>query len=220
MKIAWLTVHRAMGEQLFRRKEIAGWIENIRAVMKANAGILYHIYVAEQADDKGWNRGLLYNAAFQIASVDDRNVLFIHANTDYRLPVAPLPDEFFYHGEGFLELHGFPGGLGSCCAFYAKAYETCNGFPSELRGWGGEDHAIKKRIELAGLPIRRPEHLYNRWLAEDTAHPRDEAHNAANIEKGCAVTAETMWDSGLSRMAYEIHSQHRYGDVTWARILT
>lgn len=220
MKIAWLTVHRAMGEQLFRRKELAGWIENIRALMRANPGVLYHIYVAEQADEKGWNRGLLYNAAFQIASVDDRSVLFVHCNTDYRLPVDPLPDEMFYHGPGFLELHGFPGGLGSFCAFYAPAYEACNGFPSDLRGWGGEDHAIRKRIELAGLPMRRPEHLYNRWLKEDAGHARDETHNSANIEKGCAVTAETMWENGLSRMAHEVHSINRYGDVTWARILT
>lgn len=220
MKIAWLTVHRAAGDQLFRRKEIAGWIANIRAVMRANPGCLYRIYVAEQADDKGWNRGLLYNACHQQAALDDRNALFVHCNTDYRIPEEPLPDEFFYHGEGFLELHGYPEGLASCCAFYAAAYEKCNGFPSDLRGWGGEDVAIRKRMEITKIPTKRPDHLYNKWLKEISDHPRDMQHNPANLEKGCAVTAETLGDNGLGRLAYEVESVRTDGDVVWARILT
>jgi hypothetical protein len=220
MKIAWLTVHRAAKEQLFRRKELAGWIENIRAVMRVNPGILYRIYVAEQVDEKGWNRGLLYNAAFQTAAVDDRSVLFIHCNTDYRLPLESLPDELFYHEEGFLELHGYPEGLGSFCAFYASAFEQCNGFPSDLRGWGGEDVSIKKRIDLTGLLIHRPDNLYNKWLKENSDHPRDQSANQDNIAKGTAITAETLWDNGLSRMAYKVESVKEYGDTVWARILT
>lgn len=220
MKIFWLTVHRAQGDQLFRRKEISGWIENIRAAMKANPGILYRIYVAEQADDKGWNRGLLYNAAYQLAAADDKSALFVHANTDYRIPAEPLPDEMFYHGEGFLELHGYPGGLGSFCAFYSSAYEKCNGFPNDLRGWGGEDVAILRRVELAGLPVCRPKNLYNRWLLENRDHPRDMSANENNTAKGTDVNHQTMWDNGLSRMAYEIKSVTHYGDTVWAQILT
>ena len=40
MKIAWLAAHRAIGEQAFRKKELVGWIENVRLVMKKNLGIL------------------------------------------------------------------------------------------------------------------------------------------------------------------------------------
>lgn len=218
MKIAWLAAHRAIGEQAFRKKELAEWIKNIRLVMKQNLGVLYKIYVIEQADTREWNRGLLYNAGFQIASVDDRTFLFINCNTDYTIPEKALPDEVFSHTEGFLDLHGYEGGLGSFCAFYADAYEKCNGFPSHFWGWGGEDYAIKRRIDFAGLSIHRPINLYGKWLKEKRDHPRDDSKNRQNIELADRETKETMWESGINKLAHEIESINKYDDVIWARI--
>ena len=218
MKIAWLTAHRAIGEQAFRKKELAGWIENIRLVMKKNLGILYKIYVIEQADTKEWNRGALYNAGFQTAATDDHSYLFINCNTDYRIPEESLPDEFFYHNDGFLDLHGYDGGLGSFCAFYADAYEKCNGFPNDFWGWGGEDTAIKKRIEFAGISIHRPQNLYQKWLKENREHPRDFSKNGENIGKAERTTAENMWESGINKLVYEIESVKRYDDVIWVKV--
>ena len=218
MKIAWLAAHRAIGEQAFRKKELSAWIKNVRLVMKQNLGVLYRIYVVEQADTKEWNRGLLYNAGFQIAATDDRTFLFINCNTDYTIPEETLPDEFFYHNKGFLDLHGYDGGLGSFCAFYADAFEGCNGFPSDFWGWGGEDIAISKRIGLANIPISKPENLYGKWIRENREHPRDMSKNGDNIGKAEKTTAENMWESGINKLAYEIESIKRYDDIVWARI--
>lgn len=218
MKIAWIAAHRAMGDQSFRKRELCDWIKNIRFVMRQNLGILYKIYIIEQADEKPWNRGLLYNAGFQIAATDDRTFLFINCNTDYTIPEEPLPSEFFTHKEGFLDLHGYDGGLGSFCAFYSKAFEECNGFPSHFWGWGGEDYAIKKRIECVGSAIIRPSGLYGKWLKENRNHPRDDSKNRENIELAEKETKETMWESGINKMTYEIESINKYDDVIWARI--
>ena len=219
MKISWIAAHRGIGDQSFRKKELVDWIKNIRTVMTRNLGILYKIYVIEQADTKEWNRGVLYNAGFQIAATNDRTSLFINCNTDYQIPEEPLPDEFFYQSNGFLDLHGYEGGLGSFCAFYADAYEKCNGFPSNFWGWGGEDYAIKRRIYFAGIAIHRPDHLYNKWLKEKRDHPRDDSKNRSNIELADSMTKETMWESGINKLAYEIESAKDYGDVIWVRVL-
>ena len=219
MKIAWLAAHRAIGEQAFRKKELAGWIENIRLVMRKNLGIPYKIYVIEQADEKEWNRGLLYNAGFQVAGTDDRTYLFINCNTDYKIPEEPLPDEFFYHKDGFLDLQGYDGGLGSLCAFYFEAYDKCNGFPNNFWGWGGEDIAIKRRIEFSGISINRPERLYAKWVKEDRDHPRDMTKNGVNIVQAMTETKETMWESGVNKLTHEIESIKRYDDVIWVRVL-
>lgn len=218
MKIAWLAAHRAIKEQSFRKKELAEWIGNIRLVMKQNLGVLYRIYVIEQADEKLWNRGILYNAGFQVAATDDRSFLFINCNTDYTIPEEPLPDEFFNHTEGFLDLHGYDGGLGSFCAFYADAFEKCNGFPNDFWGWGGEDYAIKRRIDFAGIPIHRPSNLYAKWIKEKRDHPRDDSRNRENTELADRMTKETMWDSGVNKLVYEIEPVKRYDDVSWIRV--
>jgi len=220
MKIAWTAAHRAIGDQSFRKKELSQWIENIRLVMKKNLGVIYKIYVIEQADEKEWNRGLLYNAGFQVAATDDKKFLFIQCNTDYEIPIEPLPDEFFHHNKGFLELHGYDGGIGSLCAFYADAYEKCNGFPSHYKVWGGEDICLKRRAEFAGVPSNRPEHLYQKWVKEKRDHPRDMSMNGYNIVQAGLETKETMWESGINKLAYEIESIKRYDDVVWVRVLT
>ena len=216
MKSSWLAAHQAIGDQLFRKKEVSEWIKNIRLVMKNNPGVLYRIYIIEQADIKEWNRGVLYNAGFQVAATDDHNSLFINCNTDYHIPEEPLPDEFFYHKDGFLDLHGYDGGLGSFCAFYADAYEKCNGFPSNFWGWGGEDYAIKRRIDFAGLTIHR---LYGKWIKENRDHPRDDSKNRANIELADAMTKDSMWESGINKLVYRIESIKNYDDVIWVRVL-
>ena len=218
MKIAWLAAHRAIGEQSFRKKELCDWIKNIKNVMKQNSGIIYRIYIIEQSDEKDWNRGILYNAGYYVAATDDRSFLFINCNTDYTIPEEPLPDEFYMHKDGFLDLHGYEGGLGSACAFYMDAFEKCNGFPSNFWGWGGEDYAIKKRIDFSGLQIHRPSNLYKKWIKEKQDHPRDDSKNGRNTELANQMTNETMWESGLNNLAYEIESIRRYDEIVWIRV--
>lgn len=218
MKIAWIAAHRAIGDQSFRKKELCEWIKNIKNVIKENAGIIHRIYIIEQADKKEWNRGILYNAGYQVAATDDRNFLFVNCNTDYTIPEEPLPNEFYEHKEGFLDLHGYDGGLGSFCAFYLDAFEGCNGFPNNFWGWGGEDYAIKKRIELVKLPIHRPSNLYGKWIKEKRDHPRDFSKNDHNTELANQTTKDTMWESGLNNTAHEIKSIHRYDEIVWVRV--
>jgi UDP-glucose 4-epimerase len=218
MNYAFLIAYRARPPQEFRKQELEALIENIRAVMARNPRHTYKIWVGEQDDDKKFNRGWLLNAIFNEAAREDETACFIHVNTDYQLPVAELPGELEEMPEGFLDLHGYPLALGAFCAFSARAYRACNGFPNDLWGWGGDDWAIWKRIELAGLKVDRPGHLYNRWILEGKEHVRDESNNAENITKALDVTGASMMQNGANTAAYWISrssSPGVQGDVRW-----
>jgi len=218
MNYAFLIAYRARPPQEFRKQELEALIENIRAVMAKNPRHTYKIWVGEQDDDQKFNRGWLLNAIFNEAVREDEDACFIHVNTDYQLPVAELPGELEEMPEGFLDLHGYPLALGAFCAFSAQAYRACNGFPNDLCGWGGDDWAIWKRINLAGLKVERPPHLYNRWILEGKEHVRDQSNNADNITRGLNVDAASLRLNGASTAAYWMSrssSPGLHGDVRW-----
>ena len=214
MNYAFLIAYRARPPQEFRKNELATLVQNIRATMAKNPRHTYRIWVGEQDDDQKFNRGWLLNAVFKEAGRQDSGSVFIHCNTDYRLPVAELPGELEEMPDGFLDLHGYPLALGAFCAFSETAYVKCNGFPNDLWGWGGDDWAIWKRIELAGLKVNRPPHLYNRWIDEGKDHVRDESNNAENISKGLAVDGLSLGTNGLNTCAYWISGAEKQADLT------
>jgi UDP-glucose 4-epimerase len=218
MHYAYLIAFRARPPQEFRRAELDGLIENIRQLHAANPQHTYRIWVIEQGNDRLFNRGWLLNAAFAEAVRENPDAVFVHCNSDYRLPVGPMPESMQQMPEGVHDVHGYEPALGAYCLFTADAYRRCNGFPNDLWGWGGDDIAIWKRLQLAGVPVSRDESIYNRWVQEDKNHLRDQSANNANIQLGLSVTAETLHDNGLTTVRYWIAGQREEPDLSWRTI--
>jgi UDP-glucose 4-epimerase len=218
MHYAYLIAFRARPPQEFRRAELDSLIENIRQLHAANRQHTYKIWVIEQGNDRPFNRGWLLNAAFMEAVRETPDAVFVHCNTDYTLPVGPIPAPMQQTPEGVHDVHGFDQALGAYCLFGADAYRRCNGFPVDLWGWGGDDIAIAKRLVLAGVPIVRYEGLYNRWVQEQKEHFRDPSANSANIQRGLDVTADTLHDNGLTTTRYWVVSLRDEDHLSWRTI--
>lgn len=220
MHYAYLIAFRARHPQEFRRAQLDALIENIRSLHAANPQHTYRVWVLEQGNDRPFNRGWLLNAAFLEAVRETPDAVFVHCNTDYAIPVGPMPAQLQEMPDGVYDVHGWDGnppGLGAYCLFTAEAYRRCNGFPNDLWGWGGDDIAILARMRLAGVPVVRHEELYNRWIVE-ADHPRDKSANNANTEKGLRVTTETLHDDGVNTARYWISASHDSEDVSWRTI--
>jgi len=126
-----------------------------------------HIYIMEQEDDgRLFNRGLLLNAGFQVASRYDYDnfithdvdmipdpALFAHYAPkvgDYE--VVHLASVFDRYTATKKARDGYIGGITS---FSRKSFLGLNGFPNDCWGWGGEDNALLHRIKASSYTIRR-----------------------------------------------------------------
>ena len=218
MHYAYLIAYRARPPQEFRCDELVALINNIERLHRENPQHTYRIWVIEQGNNRPFNRGWLLNAGFLEAVRATPDAMFVHCNTDYTLPVGPLPAAMQQMPEGIHDVHGYEHALGGYCLFGADAYRQCNGFPVDLCGWGGEDIAIAKRLQIAGVPVVRYEGIYNQWVSEQRDHVRDESDNMRNIARGMDVTSETLHANGLTTTKYWIAEQSEDGCVSWRTI--
>lgn len=226
MDYAFIIAYRARSPQTFRSIELEGLIDNIRSLSKLNTDHTFRVFVIEQDDDLKFNRGFLLNAGFIEAHKINANYCFVHCNTDYRIPIAPLPDIFCTMPNGFLDLHGFPlqlgqhvQALGGFASFSASAYLTCNGFPNDLWGWGGDDWAIWLRTKITGVAIIKPANLYNKWVIEKHNHVRDRSDDDRNIQNALNTTFYSLAFNGVSTCKYYLNESWNDDFVSWRKVV-
>jgi len=165
----------------------------------------YKIVVAEQNDDKNFNRGFLLNVAFLESERFNCN-LYFHMNVDYSFDLTKkIPEELLNFGGGFLELfkHPYPV-LGSACVFDSESYKLINGFPNDLEGWGGDDWAILNRIKYKNIKLfPTPNHLCNSGLIteENNQFCVDQTNNEKNISLSFRNDIST---NGLNSIHYRL----------------
>ena len=212
-----LVSYRAIGDQKFRRLQLINTIDNFKKYFLKNK-IEFKIIIGEQNNDKKFNRGLLLNAIF-LESEKNFNFYkkYIHMNVDYNFDLSrKFPDELLNFKEGFLELYRLPCPvLGSACVFDPESYKTINGFPNNLEGWGGDDHAIYNRILKKKIKCMQPVGLYNsNFIIEETEKifnlQKDYSNNDKNIN--LANNLSDLEINGLNSIKYKINGNGEFHD--------
>ena len=188
-------------------------LKSIKEYLTKN-NINYKLFIAEQNDDKGFNRGAMLNVAFLEAETrfpgDKR---YMHMNVDYEFhPDRAFPPELLTFKEGFLDVFRFDMPiLGSACAFTSDAYRLCNGFPNDLFGWGGDDWAIYKRIMEKNIPILMPPGIHNSGLVFEHNYDfrKDQSNNIRNIQLSKRADTDT---NGVNSCKYTIEKYGEFHD--------
>ena len=138
-----------------RRKQLDIFIPHMDSFLE-DKGIDYQIIVAEQRDDRPFNRGQLCNATFDLVKDDfdyfcfhDVNLLPLTDECDYSYPEKPthlasiVDDEYIPYEE-------FIGGV---FLINKEHFEQINGFSDEYWGWGFEDNDLLHRMVKKELPL-------------------------------------------------------------------
>lgn len=226
MHYKFIIAFRAKPPQEFRRKELDGLIENITSLMNVNQEHTYHIYVIEQGENgQLWNRGWLLNVGFLESSKDEtEDTIYVHCNTDYRIPIEKFPQEFVnVKVDEFIDIHGYANlTLGGLCFFRSSTYKKTNGFRNDVDGWGGEDWGIYKRATLQGISIIRPQHLYNTYVHEDVHNKSttDVSLCDRNRVMSMDVSNETIMLNGLSTCQYTpTYIPINIDNVSWIQVI-
>jgi len=138
-----------------RRKQLDIFIPHMDSFLK-DKGIDYQIIVAEQRDDRPFNRGKLCNVVFNTVKDDfdyfcfhDVNLLPLTDDSDYSYPKKPthlasiVDDEYIPYEE-------FIGGV---FLINKEHFEQINGFCDEYWGWGYEDNDLLERMRTKDIPL-------------------------------------------------------------------
>lgn len=123
----------------------------------------YDIYIIEQNNQLKFNRGMLMNIGFDIASKRKKYDYYIFHDVD------SIPDKFlipYYRYKGNKIIHyaspylGYkypqPTFFGGVNGMTAKDYRQINGFPNRVFGWGKEDNMLRERVRIHKKKIYRP----------------------------------------------------------------
>jgi len=208
----FLVAYRARGIQQFRRDQICLLIENINSYFNKN-NIEYKIMICEQNDDERFNRGKILNVAFlESEKLFNFPKKYFHMNTDYLFDLnRDFPLEILNLTNGVIDLHRPPYDvLGAACVFDSESYNTINGFPNDLLGWGGDDWAIYNRLRTKNISIFYPENLTNSGFVienNDDAHIKDQSNNGTNME---LAKRDDITTNGLSSCIYTINNKGEF----------
>ena len=138
-----------------RRKQLDVFIPHMDSFFQ-NKGIDYQIIVAEQRDDRPFNRGKLCNAVFDLIKDDfdyfcfhDVDLLPLTDDCDYSYVdkpthVAAIIDDVYLPYEEF---------IGGVFLINKEHFEQINGFSDEYWGWGYEDNDLLERMRKNDIPL-------------------------------------------------------------------
>ena len=147
----------------------------------------YHIYIIEQESVRDnydklpdeykqsgtkmakFNLGMLKNIGFIIANKENnkiQNAYYVLSDVDL-LPSEELIKDYLRFPDTPIHL-GNKGTrynikddddkfLGGVLSVNSDDFLKCNGYPNNFWGWGGEDNALKQRLDTNNLDIQRPE---------------------------------------------------------------
>lgn len=173
------------------------------------------IFIIEQDDDKLFNRGMLMNVGFDIASKITGNKYFTFHDVDmlyigdkiekiYSYPEKPTHtatacEQYNYK----MPYNQYFGGV---CLFNEKDFLNINGFSNSFNGWGAEDDNLLFRIKKNKIDINRI--LNSKY--KSLSHERNIDREALKINRELQYT---KFDDGLNTLKYEINSIEKITDI-------
>ncbi len=137
--------------------------EHLEGFKKHFKNTKFDIYVIEQLDQQRFNRGILLNIGFDIASKKKNYDLYIFHDVD-SLPDKDLMIFYTYKGDKIIHYaspflgykYKYSNFLGGVIGMNKENYIKINGFPNRVFGWGGEDDIFYDRLAKNYLKIYRP----------------------------------------------------------------
>ena len=208
----FLVAYRARGNQTFRREQIGMLLNNISTYFSKH-NIEYKVMICEQNDDAKFNRGKLLNIAF----LESENLFnfpkkYFHMNTDYLFDLnRNFPLEILNLNKGVIDLHRPPADvLGAACVFDSESYNTINGFPNDLLGWGGDDWAIYNRLVRKNVPIFYPNNLFNSGFIIENNDDKKTTDTSNNDRNMALSKRDDISTNGLSSCIYKINNKGEF----------
>lgn len=183
------------------------------------------VLVVEQCDNEKWNKGLLYNAAYQqIGYKYDYLILhdvdFIPDRTVNYRPTE-LPSLLSTQCSQFNYGQCYPTFFGGVVGIPKQYYEQVNGFSNLFRGWGGEDDNFYKRLQYHNIHVSKVDN--NRF--ENFIHPRldvlgKDRNNPDYLNNLKLCTTDIDYATGLSDAQYSVISNREHKECKHLRIST
>ncbi len=166
--------------------------EHLKEFYKHFQNETFDVYVIEQCDSQKFNRGLLLNAGFDIASKKKDYDYYIFHDVD-SLPDSTLLKNYYYKGNKIIHYaspylgykYTFSDFFGGIIGMNKETFEKINGFPNNFFGWGGEDDALYNHIALSNYKeVYRPQ-IGSYLLLDHDKPTKDEInkHKMYNILK-------------------------------------
>ena len=186
----------------------------------------FKVVVMEQGDDKPFNRGALMNIAFK--EYKNKYDYLITNDVDI-LPTEETVKKYYTMKKDVVRIYcAHQESCGGICKIKSNVFSRCNGFPSDIWGWGVEDRSLYFRLRtfniLVGDVIYPPVKLLGNPEDENTKqikklfinHRRRQIENQmfrrANLEKRKTF----YYKSGLNSLQYTIIQKkeiHKHVDL-------
>jgi hypothetical protein len=146
----------------------------------------FEIIVAEQDNNKPFNKGLLNNIAFTQAKGDYmcfHDVDLIPEISDYSYPLKP--SHISSHCSQFHYINIPDKIMGGVILFSKEHYQQVNGYSNEFNGWGKEDDDLYARCEKENLhPYKHP---FGKFYSVPHPHrltnPEENTHHTVNGQR-------------------------------------
>jgi len=197
----------------------------------------FHLYIIEQSIEGAFNIGKLKNIGFEIACKNDKYDHFIFSDVDmipdydllkyyqkkFDIPVTLAATGTRYSTKNKTSGKPF---IGGALSITKKIFEKINGYPNNMRGWGGEDDSlfirlVENKLYKLGYPkegsvIDIEEDEKGKTLSLDEKLKKldsDKERENLKLEK-LLIDIDTWKKNGLSNLDYNILKTHKVNDMT------
>jgi Glycosyl transferase family 90/N-terminal domain of galactosyltransferase/N-terminal region of glycosyl transferase group 7 len=178
----------------------------------------WDVLVIEQSDDgKKFNRGALLNVGTKLAEAKGSKYVVFH-DVDL-IPLAPLlpyysaiPQKPIHIAKAWTTKYDSPTFLGGVLSMSMDDVKKVNGFPNNFWGWGGEDDALRNRIQAKGLQVWQPT-IRGKGAFKESVHVDTRTKQEwKNMEKWENVKADKMTagTNGLNNVEYSVTKEENY----------
>jgi hypothetical protein len=149
-------------------------------------GNVLDLYLIDQDNADKFNRGLLLNIGFYLASKMKYDRYLFHDVDSY--PDEVLFPQYFQFLEDTVHFaapalgykYKYEDFLGGVEGFTEQDYVTINGYPNNFLGWGGEDDALYDRLAAEKITVFRP--TQGRYILADHEQAKGDEKNQLKYE--------------------------------------
>lgn len=149
-------------------------------------GNVLDIYVIDQNNSDKFNRGLLLNIGFYLASKMKYDRYLFHDVDSY--PDEVLFPQYFQYLDDTVHFaapelgykYKYEDFLGGVEGFTEQDYNTINGYPNNFLGWGGEDDALYDRLAAERITVYRP--TKGKYILADHEQAKGDEKNQLKYE--------------------------------------
>ena len=214
-KISIIIPFRDLHKEQHRSSQLKQFIKYMKSYIKKHNIDNIHIFIIEQSNDnKGFNRGILLNAGFDIAKENYNTYIFhdvdLLPSDELAKYYSQIPNNITHIAKVWNRYNSNPKYLGGIVSFNESDYIKINGYPNDFEGHGGEDDSMYNRIRINKLKIDYPTEgsitdLENMNLEQKLNYLRKNKHLRNQIKWELLAKDKCNWkNNGLSDLSYKV----------------